>query len=97
MSIYKGSRYTNTKVYKPRSQTKKLFTIRERPYMDLSKATYHTWVSGDTLDYLSYLNYGDASYWWAILDVNRQYQSELEIKVGDLIAIPPFTEVVRFV
>lgn len=97
MSIYQGSRYTNTKTYVPRGQSRRLFTIRERPNIDLSKATYHTWKQGDTLDYLSYLVYGSSAYWWAILDANRFYQSELDIKVGDLIAIPPFTEVVKLV
>lgn len=93
--IYKGSRYTNTPTYYPKGTGNKIFSIRERAKFDLSNATYHTWVSSDTLDYLAYTEYGNSALWWAILDANPTYQTELDISVGDLVVIPPYSEVVR--
>ena len=97
MSIFKGSRYTNTPTYVPIGGKGELFTIRERPDISLKDAKYYRWSQSDTLDYLAYTRYGNSEFWWAILDANPQYQSELDIEVGDLLVIPSFNEVVRLV
>ena len=97
MSIHTGSRYTHTETYYPKGSGRKVFNIRERANVSLKDAKYHTWVSSDTLDYIAYKEYGDSKFWWIILDANPQYQHELDIKVGDLVAIPPFNEVVKHI
>lgn len=94
MSIYSGSRFTGTLTYYPNGGDREVFDIRHRKQMDLTNATFHTWTSSDTLDYLSYKTYGDSKYWWALLDANPTYQTEFDIKVGDLIKVPPYSEVV---
>lgn len=94
MAIYKGSRYTSTPTYYPDGSDKKIFDIRQRFQFNTTGATYHTWTSGDTLDFLAYKIYNNSELWWAILDANPQYQSELDIKVGDIVTIPTFKEVV---
>ena len=94
MSVYKGSRYTNTETYNPVGGKGKLFAIRERPNISIKNAKYHTWTQSDTLDFLAYTVYGNSELWWAILDANPQYQSELDIQIGDLLTIPSFNEVV---
>lgn len=96
MSIYTGSRYTSTPTYYPRGSDKQVFDIRERKKLDLTdNIKFHTWTSTDRLDYLAYTLYGDSKYWWALLDANPQYQSEFDIKVGDLLAIPTYEEVIN--
>lgn len=69
--------------------------IRERYTFDTTDATYYTVVQGDTIDGISYTQYGNAQLWWAILDANPKYQTELDIKPGDVLVIPPFDEVVK--
>lgn len=96
MSVYKGSRYVETPVYVRRGETAML-EMRSKQDFDLTKATYYTVVEGDTIDGIAYKQYGNAQLYWAILDANRQYQSELDIRAGDVIAIPPFEEVVKHI
>ena len=67
MAIYKGSRYTSTPTYYPDGSDKKIFDIRQRFQFNTTGATYHTWTSGDTLDfwlikYIIILNCG-GRYW----------------------------------
>lgn len=95
MAIYKCSRYTKVRTYYPHSGNRKIFDIRERTKYTLRNARYHTWKKLDTLDFISWTNYGNSEFWWAILDANPQYQTELDIKIGDVIAIPTFSEVVK--
>ena len=92
--VFKGSRYTRTPAYIKQGETLVL-EMRERVKFDLSNATYYTVVQGDTLDGIAYKEYGNAQYYWAIMDANPQYQSEIEIKAGDILCIPPFEEVVK--
>lgn len=93
--IKKGSRYTNVPTYYPEGGKGRLFGIRERVQYDTSEAKYHTWVQSDTLDYLAFTLYGNSHLWWVILDANPQYQTELDIKVGDLLIIPPYKQAVK--
>jgi phage tail protein X len=57
---------------------------------------YYTVVQGDTIDGIAYSNYGNAQLGWAIMDANPALQSEMDIKAGDVIKIPPFDEVVKY-
>ena len=93
MAVYQGSRYIKTPLY-PRGDTL-VFGIRSRNHFDLTDATYYTVVQGDTIECIAYKQYGNAQLWWAIMDANPQYQSELEIQAGDILCIPPFDEVVK--
>lgn len=95
MSVYKGSRYTNTGVFVKNDVA--ILEIRKRENIDLNNVFYYTVVEGDTLDGISYKIYGNAQLYWAILDCNKKYLTELEIKPGDIIAIPYFNEVIKYV
>ena len=94
MSVFQGSRYVKTSAYVRRGETLVL-SIRNRNHFDVSKATFYTVVQGDTIDGIAYRQYGNAQLWWAIMDANPLYQSEIEIKPGDVLVIPPFDEVVK--
>lgn len=94
MSVYKGSRFINTPLY-PESGVQ-VFGIRSRCKFNLTNSTYYTVIQGDTIDGIAVRQYGNSQLWWAIMDANPQYQSEIEIKAGDVLCIPPFEEVVKF-
>lgn len=94
MAVFQGSRYVNTSAYIRRGETLVL-SMRSRNHFDEGKFTYYTVVQGDTIDGIAYKQYGNAQLWWAIMDANPAYQSELEIKPGHVIAIPSFDEVVK--
>lgn len=94
MAVFQNSRYVRTSAYIRRGETLVL-NIRRRNNFKESECTYYTVVRGDTLDGISYNHYGNAQLGWAILDANPVYQSEIEIKAGDVLKIPPFEEVVR--
>lgn len=57
----------------------------------------YEWVEGDTLDGVAYKMYNNTNLRWAILEANPQYNSEFDIKNGDTILIPDYTEVVDIV
>jgi phage tail protein X len=48
----------------------------------------YTWAEGDRADLLAYRNYGDASQWWRIADVNPQIMDWTEVPTGTRIRIP---------
>ena len=93
--LIQGTRYTNTPAY-IRDGGALIVDIRNQADFDLSKATYYTVVEGDTVDGIAYKQYGNAALWWAIMDANPQFQHEIEIKPVDLIAIPPYEEVLKW-
>jgi phage tail protein X len=95
MAVFQGSRYTSTSAHY-RNGDALILDIRTRRVFDMTNATYYTVVEGDTLDGISYNQYGKASMMWALLDANPKFQSELDIKPGDVLAIPPLSEVLKF-
>lgn len=95
MSVFKGSRYTTTPVF-VRGGSTAILETRERFKFNLSDATYYTVIQGDTIDGIAYRQYGNAQLYWAILDANL-LQSELDISPGDILAIPSFAEVSKYV
>ena len=95
MSVYQGSRYVKTPAYVRRGETL-VFRIRNRAHFKESACSYYTVVQGDTIDGIAYRKYGNAHLGWAIMDANPIYQSEMDVKAGDVIKIPPFEEVVKF-
>lgn len=94
MSVHVGSRYLKTPV-SARNGSTFIFNIRDKVKFNSDTATYYTVVAGDTIDGIAYRYYGNANLYWAILDANPQYLSELDIKVGDTIMIPSIREVTR--
>lgn len=91
--IYKGSRYTNTELY-DRSGTL-MFKIRDRINFSHTKATTHIFDESDRLDGLAKKYYGDSQLWWVILEANPKYRCELDIKYGDELVVPDYTEVFK--
>ena len=96
MAVFQDSRYTKTSAYIREGNTLTL-SIRERNYFNIGNATFYTVVQGDTIDGIAYRQYGNAQLWWAIMDANPKYQSEIDIKPGDVLTIPSLDEVVRVV
>lgn len=95
MSVYQGSRYTTTPVF-VRGGSTAILETRSRFKFDLTDATYYTVIEGDTVSGIAYKQYGNAQLYWAILDANY-LQSELDISPGTVLAIPPFSEVSKYV
>lgn len=94
MAVFRDSRYVSTSAYVRQGETL-ILSLRHRNYFDKDKSTFYTVVQGDTIDGIAYKQYGNAQLWWAIMDANPLYQSEIEIKPGDILMIPSFDEVVR--
>lgn len=95
MSVFQNSRYTETGIFIEKEIA--MLEVRQRASFNLTQATYYTVVQGDTLDGIAYRQYGNAQLYWAILDANPTYQSELDVKAGDIILIPPYEEVMKHV
>lgn len=96
MSVFQGSRYTKTSAYVRKGEAL-ILSIRSRIHFDEEKSTFYTVVQRDTIDGIAYKHYGNAQLWWAIMEANPLYQSEIDIKPGDVIMIPPFDEVVKYI
>ena len=94
MSVHTGSRYIKSPIY-ARNGSTFIFTIREKTTYNPELATYYTVVEGDTIDGIAQKFYGNANLYWAILDANPQYLSELDIETGAVLMIPSFREVTR--
>lgn len=92
--IYKGSRYSNTQA-KINEQGEKILKQRKSFNYNLDKATKHIFTETDSLPLLAYNNYGSSKLWWAILEANPGYKTELDIAIGDVIMIPSKKEVLR--
>lgn len=91
--IFKGSRYTSTPPFNRGGTI--MLTPRVKKSINTENASYHHVVEGDTLDGISFRYYGRSDLYWAILDCNPKYQTDLDIQVGDWLVIPEFTEVVK--
>lgn len=94
MSVHVGSRYIKSPVY-ARNGSTFIFNIREKTKYNKELAVYYTVVEGDTIDGIAYKYYNNANLYWAILDANPQYLSELDIQVGDVLMIPNIREVTK--
>ena len=94
MAVFQGSRYVKTSAYFRNGDTL-ILDIRKRHKFNASESTYYTVVQGDSVEGIAFKQYGNAQFWWAIMDANPLYQSQIEIKPGDVLMIPPLQEVVR--
>ena len=95
MAVFQDSRYTRTPAYIRKGEVL-ILSQRSREPINLDNATYYTVIEGDTIDGIAHRMYDNAQLYWVILDVNPRYLSEIDIKAGDVILIPDFDEVVRF-
>ena len=95
MAVYDNSRFINTNLEERDGVSKLGFYTRNS--FNMENATAYTWKEGDTLDGVSYNNYGISEFRWAILDANPQYRSEFDIEPGDILYIPNYDEVVDLV
>lgn len=92
---YEGSRYSFTKTYIS-SRNRETYEARQRVKFSSEEGIMYTVIEGDTIDGIAYKVYGNAQLWWAILDANPQYLTELDINAGDIILIPAYSEVVKY-
>jgi len=97
MSVFDNSRYIMSDLYTRGDDETPTLRLREKPSFNEDEATLYTWTSSDTLDGVAYKFYEIADLRWAILDANPQYRTEFDIKVGDVLLIPSFEEVVDLV
>lgn len=100
MAIYEGSRYRNVYMYEEnyKGKTVAAFHIRLLTSIDTRNATKHTWIEDDRLSNLATRYYGDPQYWWFILDANSsRYIEEHDIQNGDVLLIPPYSELRRVI
>lgn len=95
MAVFKNSRYTMTPVFVSRGSA--FLETRQRCNFNLENSSYYTVIEGDTIDGIAFKQYGNASLFWAIIDANPSYMTELDIKPGDIIVIPDFSEVLQYV
>jgi len=92
--IYVGSRYEVIRMYKHFQEVKGgEIGINTIPRRDLEvekddRGISHQWKLGDRIDILAARYYGDEQLWWVIMDANPRYLSSLDIKIGDVLAIP---------
>ena len=73
-----------------------IMRIRKPSVYDSNRLVSYRFNKGDNIRRLAYKFYGHPELWWAILDANPQYQTEFEIKVGDILKIPPAREVAEY-
>lgn len=97
MAMYDNSRYLHTRMITRSNMDDYTFQMRKRYSFNEDAGTYYEWREGDTLDGVSYNQYGESALRWAILDANPKYRTEFDIKNGDLIFIPDYDEVVELV
>ena len=94
--MFENSRYLNTALYN-RGGEIPVLKNRKRYIFPKEECTKYTFTDTDSLDYLALKVYGNAQLGWAIMDANTQYRTELDIKAGDVIYIPPYESVVSLV
>ena len=99
MTIYEGSRYTNVYAYQEEHKGKTVMAFRNRSLtpIDNRESTQHTWIQSDRLDLLANQYYGETQYWWFILDANPMYMRESDIQNGDVLLIPPYSELRKII
>ena len=77
---FNKSRYLGNNLVDRNGRT--ILSLRVKPTFNQSNMTLHTVEQGQTLPYISYFYYKNASYFWAILDANPELQCEFDLKSG---------------
>ena len=94
MAVYEGSRYVTGKL-KRFGRGVPLLDIRQPVQFDPDSCKRCTVKPGDRVDGIAFREYGRADLYWAIMDANPRYFSELGIKPGDVLLVPPMREIAR--
>ena len=97
MAMFDDSRYLHTKMILRKGMDDYTLAMRQRYHFNEALGTYYEWREGDTLDGVSFRQYGNTDLRWAILDANPKYKTEFDICSGDSIFIPNYDEVVDLV
>lgn len=93
--IYQNSRFTHTRTFVT-PEGKKVFKIREVANISTKNAYRHVYGEKDRLDLLAVQYYNNSQLWWVILDVNHKYYCEDDIKYGDVLIVPRYEEVIKW-
>jgi nucleoid-associated protein YgaU len=94
MTIYRGSRYENVPVYRhfdtDNAPQKVMLERRNLTNFPVKEGMTHVFKEGDRIDLIATTYYSDPQMWWLIMDANPRYMTPWDIKVGDVLAIPPY-------
>ncbi len=88
--IFLDSRYAEGRIFKAYNPTKdsyELTVFREYPE-SVSEVIFYEWVDSDRIDLIASKYFGDAEYWWKIMDFNPEITNPFEITPGTIIRIP---------
>lgn len=94
MSVYDNSRHIFSHLDSRKGLGTKTLQVRRRIQFNESNCTQYQWKSGDTLSNLALDYYNECKLRWVILEANKQYTTEFDIQVGDILNIPDYSEVV---
>lgn len=89
MAILAQSRYVQGTVVRvpDSSGTYNLTVLRTVPVAQSAYRLY-TWAAGDRPDIVAYQQFGNASLWWAIFDMNPEIIYPLGVPAGTVVRIP---------
>lgn len=92
--VFEDSRYLSTEPYFDSNDI--LVLSRRRPIeYNVDKMTLYTFKEGDTVSNIAYRMYENQDLWWCIMDANPKYETEMDIKPGDVLYIPDYSEIVE--
>lgn len=94
--VYSNSRFIHTRV-DMFNYPRFIMGIRQPAIFNKQNCILYRFAVGDNLRVIAHKYYGAPELWWAILDANPTYDSELEINIGDVILIPNYREVLNYV
>ncbi len=95
--IFRGSRYTNTPVYQVKKGDRPVFDMRGYFEFKKSSLMFHEWRRSDTFSAIAAKYYNSATLWWVFLEANPHLASEMSLKPGDRIIVPPINEILNYV
>lgn len=96
--LFSNSRYKGSIYSRDTKSGSLFFHIRKRKRFNLSMESViqHLVSSGETLPMIAFKYYGKASLYWVIIDSNPTIQHEFDIKVGNVLLIPSYEQVVKY-
>jgi nucleoid-associated protein YgaU len=86
--IYKGSRYVGAKMFLDAEQDMPYLAPTETTIQKHEDDLVYQFKAGDRIDILAKKFYGDPQAHWMILYANPEFETEFDIKEGDLLTIP---------
>ena len=86
--VFKGSRYDGGITYFDEEHDISYLSPSSLNIKAEEEDLVYQYQAGDRMDLLAVRFYGDAQDKWIILLANPQYDTELDIKIGDILNIP---------